>query len=64
VSPEAAPGLPHGGRIVRDREEVEALVRLPYMPPAVAVPGTVQDLTRAGVTHQSNAVGFEEIGGS
>jgi hypothetical protein len=50
--------------MVRDREEVEALVRLPYMPPVVVVLGPVQDLGRAGVTGQSDAVGFEAIGDS
>jgi hypothetical protein len=38
--------------------------RLQYEPPSVVVLGTVQDLTRAGITGQSDGAGFEEIGGS
>jgi hypothetical protein len=38
--------------------------RLPYEPPSAVVLGTVQELTRAGVTGQSDGLGFEEIGGS
>ena len=47
-----------------DRESVEAPAKLPYVPPSLVVLGTVQDLTRAGVTGQSDGAGFEEIGGS
>jgi hypothetical protein len=39
-------------------------VRLPYVPPSLVVLGTVQDLTRSGVTGQSDGLGFEELGGS
>jgi len=38
--------------------------RLAYERPSVVVLGTVQDLTRAGVTGQADAAGFEEVGGS
>jgi hypothetical protein len=38
--------------------------RRPYEPPSLVVLGTVQDLTREGITGQSDGVGFEEIGGS
>jgi hypothetical protein len=38
--------------------------RRPYERPSLVVLGTVQDLTRAGVTGQSDGLGFEEIGGS
>jgi hypothetical protein len=42
----------------------DELVRLPYVRPSLVVLGTVQDLTRAGVTGQADGAGFEEIGGS
>jgi hypothetical protein len=48
----------------QDHEGAELVVRLPYVPPSLVVLGTVQDLTRAGITGQSDGVGFEEIGGS
>jgi hypothetical protein len=38
--------------------------RLPYQPPSVVVLGTVQELTRAGLSGQSDGAGFEELGGS
>ena len=47
----------------QDHEDV-GLVRLAYAPPSLVVLGTVQDLTRAGITGQSDGAGFEEIGGS
>jgi hypothetical protein len=42
----------------------EAGGRLAYEAPSLVVLGTVQDLTRAGVTGPPDAAGFEEIGGS
>ena len=49
-----------------DEPEVtlEAEGRRAYEPPSVVVLGTVQDLTRAGVSGQSDGAGFEELGGS
>ena len=44
--------------------EVSAEDRQAYEPPSVVVLGTVQDLTRAGVTGQADGTGFEELGGS
>jgi hypothetical protein len=38
--------------------------RLPYEPPSVVVLGTVQELTRAGLSGQADGAGFEELGGS
>jgi hypothetical protein len=49
--------------MVLDRRD-DGLVRLPYVSPSLVVLGTVQDLTRAGVTGQADGAGFEEIGGS
>ena len=46
------------------REGVEAPARLPYVAPTLVVLGTVQDLTRAGITGQDDGAGFEELGGS
>jgi len=48
----------------QDHVDVEPVVRLPYVAPSLVVLGTVQDLTRAGITGQSDGAGFEEIGGS
>jgi hypothetical protein len=47
-----------------EKREDGELVRLPYLRPAVVVLGTVQDLTRAGVTGNADGAGFEEIGGT
>jgi len=47
-----------------EKREDGELVRLPYVRPSLVVLGTVQDLTRAGLTGQSDGAGFEEIGGS
>jgi hypothetical protein len=49
-----------GGDVIK----LDAERRRPYEPPSLVVLGTVQDLTRAGVTGQSDGLGFEEIGGS
>ena len=45
-----------------DRADVKA--KLPYEPPSLVVLGTVQELTRAGITGPSDGAGFEEVGGS
>ena len=53
-----------GGTIGEAGVPAEVEGRRPYEPPSLVVLGTVQDLTRAGVTGPADAVGFEEIGGS
>jgi hypothetical protein len=49
---------------IGEREGAVVSGRLRYEPPSVVVLGTVQDLTRAGITGQADSAGFEEIGGS
>jgi hypothetical protein len=48
----------------RDHTDDAGTARLSYEPPSVVVLGTVQELTRAGITGPSDGAGFEEIGGS
>jgi hypothetical protein len=43
-----------------DHEDIET-AKLPYEPPSVVVLGTVQELTRAGVTGQDDGAGFAEL---
>jgi len=53
----------HGvGSVGERRDGSEA--RRAYEPPSLVVLGTVQELTLAGVSGQSDGAGFEELGGS
>jgi hypothetical protein len=47
-----------------DHEGLEVPARLPYVPPSLVVLGTVQELTRGGLSGLDDAVGFEDLGGS
>jgi hypothetical protein len=49
----------------KNSEDVQAPAKLPYTPPSIVVLGTVQDLTRAGITGPADTgIGFDEVGGS